>query len=43
MTNRNCIIVCITIFMSLFLFNLNAHALSPETELLLKLLEKKVL
>lgn len=41
MTIRNCIIVCITIFMSLFLFNINAHALNPETELLLKLLEKK--
>lgn len=41
MTNRNRIIIGITILLSVFFFNLNAHALSPETELLLKLLEKK--
>jgi len=41
MINRSVIIACVTIFMSLFLFNLSAHALNPETELLLKLLEKK--
>ena len=41
MINRNRIIIGITILLSMFFFNLNAHALSPETELLLKLLEKK--
>ncbi|NQT11036.1 MAG: LbtU family siderophore porin, partial [Desulfobacteraceae bacterium] len=41
MINRNRIIIGITILLSVFFFNLNAHALSPETELLLKLLEKK--
>ncbi|HUV50682.1 MAG TPA: LbtU family siderophore porin [Anaerolineae bacterium] len=41
MINRNRIIIGITILLSVFFFNLSAHALSPETELLLKLLEKK--
>ena len=35
------IVVGVTLFLALFLIRSNAHALSQDTELLLKLLEKK--
>ena len=41
MYKRNGIIIGITLFLALFIINSNAFAISPETEQLLKLLEKK--
>ncbi|MBA3017020.1 MAG: LbtU family siderophore porin [Proteobacteria bacterium] len=41
MSKRNWIIIWITLFSALFIINSNAFAISPETEQLLKLLEKK--
>ncbi len=38
---RNRIVLGATMFLALFCFNVSAQALSPETEVLLKLLEKK--
>jgi len=41
MYKRNGIVIGITLFLALFIINFNAFAISPETEQLLKLLEKK--
>ncbi len=41
MHKRNLIVIGITLFLALFIINSNAFAISPETEQLLKLLEKK--
>jgi len=41
MCKRNGIVIGITLFLALFIINFNAFAISPETEQLLKLLEKK--
>jgi hypothetical protein len=41
MSEQNFIVIGITLFLALFIINSNAFAISPETEQLLKLLEKK--
>ena len=41
MSKQNFIVIGITLFLALFIINSNAFAISPETEQLLKLLEKK--
>ena len=41
MSKRSRVVIGATLFLALFFIDVNAHALSPETELLLKLLEKK--